>query len=295
MVVTVDTPNPAPDTSSMMPGTGVVVQPARANWDTGYFQEAVYSLALESLGYEVLDHKEMENADFYQAVAKGDVTFWPNGWFPAHEVLYKDLYEPGGSIAGTVAAFGALQGYLVDKAGADEFNITSLQDFKRDEVRQAYDIDGDDRADFLAPCEESWGCSSIIGMQLDTYDLRTYIDERKGKYTEGILSVVARLRSGEHVLFYTWTPNWTIDQLKLGTDVVWIEAAGQAHPLGFSKDQLTHSGVVGCVNDPCFMGFIGNDIKVFANSQFLAENPAAARLFEVMAIPLEIYQGRTTA
>jgi len=124
-VVPVDTPTPTPDTSSAMPGTGVVVQPARANWSTGYFQEAVYSLALESLGYEVLDHKELENAEFYQAVGQGDVTFWANAWFPAHQI-YSDLYEPGASWAGTVAAFGALQGYLVDKAGADEFNITSV-------------------------------------------------------------------------------------------------------------------------------------------------------------------------
>jgi len=34
------------------------------------------------------------------------------------------------------------------------------------------------------------------------------------------------------------------------------------------------------------MGFVGSDIKVVANNQFLAENPAAAKLFEVMAIPL---------
>ena len=27
------------------------------------------------------------------------------------------------------------------------------------------------------------------------------------------------------MLFYTWTPNWTVNQLKPGTDVVWIEAA----------------------------------------------------------------------
>ena len=41
------------------PGEGTVVQPARATWDTGYFQEALYSKALEELGYEVLNHNEM--------------------------------------------------------------------------------------------------------------------------------------------------------------------------------------------------------------------------------------------
>ena len=200
-----DTPTPTPDTSSAMPGTGVVVQPARATWTTGYFQEAVYSLALESLGYEVLDHTELENPDFYQAVGQGDVTFWANGWFPAHQI-YSDLYEPGASIAGTVAAFGALQGYIVDKAGADEFNITSVADFKRDEVRQAYDADGDGKAEFLS-CVKGWGCSVIIGIQLDTFGMREHIEEQTPIYSEGIRDIVARFRSGEHVFFYTWTPH----------------------------------------------------------------------------------------
>ena len=34
------------------------------------------------------------------------------------------------------------------------------------------------------------------------------------------------------------------------------------------------------------MGFQGADIKVVANNQFLKDNPAAAKLFEVMTIPL---------
>jgi glycine betaine/proline transport system substrate-binding protein len=34
------------------------------------------------------------------------------------------------------------------------------------------------------------------------------------------------------------------------------------------------------------MGFPGNDIDVVANIEFLDNNPAAAKLFEVMSIPL---------
>ena len=74
----------AQPTPAKLPGTGVVVRPARANWDTGYFSEALYSRALEALGYQVLDHKELANADFYQAVAQGDVDFWANGRWSSH-------------------------------------------------------------------------------------------------------------------------------------------------------------------------------------------------------------------
>ena len=271
-------------TPATLPGTGVVVQPARANWDTGYFSEALYSKALEALGYEVLDHKELANSDFYQAVAQEDVHFWANGWFPIHNI-YLDLYKKEASIAGTVAAFGALQGFLVDKAGADEFNISSLADFGRDEVRLAYDSDGNGKADLIG-CQSDWGCAAIVGYQLDNGGLREFIDEHTGPYSEGIRDQIARFRKAEHVLYYTWTPNWTVNQLKPGIDVVWIEAAVATDPDGHSKEELTVSGVEGCVKDPCIMGFQGADINVVPNNDFLQANPAAARLFKVMTIPL---------
>jgi glycine betaine/proline transport system substrate-binding protein len=275
------TAHPTPD---LLPGSGVVVQPARANWDTGYFSEALYSRALEALGYQVLDHKELTNADFYQAVAQGDVDFWANGWFPGHHD-FLELYPGKVSIAGTVAAYGALQGYLVDKAGAEEFKISSLADFGRPEVRLAYDTDGNGKADLLG-CQSDWKCSEEVAHQLDKGDLRDYIDEHTGPYSDGIQDKIARFRKGEHILFYTWTPNWTVSQLKPGVDVVWIEAAVATGPWGQSKEELTMGGVEGCVKDPCLMGFVGADIKVVSNTDFLENNPTAAKLFEVMTVPL---------
>ena len=88
------------------------------------------------------------------------------------------------------------------------------------------------------------------------------------------------------MLFYTWTPNWTVNQLEPGTDVVWIEAAVADHPDGYVEAELSIPGVEGCVNDPCLMGFRGADINVVADNDFLQNNPAAAKLFEVMTIPL---------
>jgi glycine betaine/proline transport system substrate-binding protein len=283
-----ETPEPAAaePAAQAMPGEGVEVQPARATWNTGYFNEAVYSLALEELGYDVQDHQELDNPLFYQAVAQGDVDYWANGWFPLHN-QYRDVFAQGASIAGTVVEQGALEGYLVDKAGAEEFNITSLEDFKRPEVKQAFDADGNGKADLVA-CPEGWGCNAVVGFHLDTFGLRDHVDEITAGYSASMADAVARFRNNQHILFYTWTPNWTVNQLMAGEDVVWIEVPAPEYPEeDVSDDALSISGVEGCVDDPCLMGFPANDIQVVANNEFLENNPAAAKLFEVMSIPVE--------
>jgi glycine betaine/proline transport system substrate-binding protein len=34
---------------------------------------------------------------------------------------------------------------------------------------------------------------------------------------------IERYHRGEPVLFYTWTPNWTVGKLVPGKDVVWLQ------------------------------------------------------------------------
>lgn len=269
-----------------MPGEGTSVQPARATWNTGYFQEAVYSAALEDLGYDVAEAQELDNPLFYQAVADGDVDFWANGWFPLHN-QYEDVFSQGAEIAGTVAAAGALEGYLIDRAGAEEFGITTLADFERPEVKEAYDADGDGLADMYA-CPEGWGCNTVVGHHLDDLGLRDHINEITAGYSASMADAISRFENGEHILFYTWTPNWTVNALAPGEDVVWIGLPEPSYPEELDEGALMISGVEGAVNDedPLLMGFPANDINVVANSEFLSNNPAAAAMFESIQIPL---------
>ena len=98
-----------------MPGEGVEVQPARATWNTGYFQEALVRAGLKELGYDVEEPKELQNPLFYQSVFLGDVDYWTNGWFPNHVSQMPKGWEDRVEIVGYVAKAGGLQGYLVSK------------------------------------------------------------------------------------------------------------------------------------------------------------------------------------
>jgi glycine betaine/proline transport system substrate-binding protein len=271
---------------TMLPGEGQQLNVAMPTWDTAYFQSWVVFNLVEELGYEVGSPDILDNPLFYTSLAEGDLHFWADGWIPLHNSFLEPVADRV-EIAGTIVQAGALQGYLIDKATADEYGITSLEDFRDPEIAALFDTDGNGRAN-LTGCDPGWGCELVIEHHLDAYDLRDYIEHDQGLYSVLMADTVSRYQAGEPIFFYTWTPNWTIVELVPGEDVVWIQVPFPSLPADQVEfeDATTLEGVMGCVADPCAMGFPGNDMAIVANSAWLSENPAVARLFELVEIPL---------
>ncbi|MCB2192139.1 MAG: glycine betaine/L-proline ABC transporter substrate-binding protein ProX [Deltaproteobacteria bacterium] len=269
------------------PGKGVTLKPARATWNTGFFQEALVRRGLTELGYDVKKPKDLTNPIFYKSVALGDVDYWTNGWFPMHNPQMPKDWQKTIAKVGYVVKAGGLQGYLVSKKAAEKFNIKSLDDFKRPEVIKAFDADGDGKADLTA-CPPGWGCEKIIRWHLDTYKLRKYIKPIKASYSAGMAAAMGRYKNGKPIFFYTWTPNWTVYMLKPGEDVVWINVPKivPSKAQEVAVDRMTAKGVKGAVSDPIKLGFVVSDIRVVANKKFLNDNPAAKKFLEVFTLPL---------
>ena len=263
-----------------------VVRLARPTWDTGWFQAEVYRLLLERLGYRVEGPVTMTNPEFYAAVAAGDVDLWASGWFPLHDSLIdgSDSVE----VVGTAVDDGALQGYFVDAATAAAHGITSLADLADPAVAGLFDHDGDGRAD-LVGCEVGWSCAATIDHHLDAYGLSDTVEHVQGDYSPLISETLDRYRAGEPVLYYTWTPNWTVGVMVPGRDAVWLEVPFPSLPAdqAAALDRTAISGIAGCASDPCQTGWPPNDIRVVANADFLDANPSVRRLLEQVALPLE--------
>ena len=269
------------------PGQGVKVKPARATWNTGYFQEAIVRAGLKELGYNVAAPKELQNPLFYQSVVLGDVDYWTNGWFPMHNSQIPKSGADRLEKIGYVVKAGGLQGYLVSKRDVEKYNIKSLDDFKRPEVMKAFDANGDGKADLTA-CPPGWGCEKVITHHFKVYNLDDYINPIKAGYSASMADALARYKSGEPVFFYTWAPNWTIFKLKPGKDVMWIDVP-EIIPTEAQKSAVAHmtvSGVKGAVTDPLKAGFVASDIRIVANKKFLSKNPAAKKFFELFSLPL---------
>ena len=261
------------------------VRMARATWDTGWFQAEVYRILLQRLGYRVEDPVTMDNPDFYRAAASGDVDMWANGWFPSHDLFIEpNVVEP----VGKQVDDGALQGYFVDRVTAEAHGITNLGDLADPRIAALFDVDGDGRAD-LVGCEAGWACAKIIDHHLGAYGLSATVEQVQGDYSPRIAETITRYHAGAPVLYYTWTPNWTVGELVPGRDVVWLETPFPSLPPGQVSflDQTTIPGIPGCANDPCQVGWPPNDIRAVANSGFLEANPSVRRLLEQVVIPLD--------
>jgi glycine betaine/proline transport system substrate-binding protein len=278
---------PSAHALNMKPGKGVTVQPARATWNTGFFQEALVRRGLEELGYDVKRPRDLQNPLFYKSVYLGDVDYWANGWFPNHNSQMPKNFYKKADLYGYVVKAGGLQGYLVSKREADKYGITSLDDFKRPEVKKAFDENGDGKADLTA-CPPGWGCEKIIAHHMKVYDLKDHINPVKASYEAGMAAALGRYKSGEPVFFYTWAPNWTIFKFKPGKDVVWINVPEIKPTEGQmpGKDRMTVSGITGAVSDPIKLGFVVSDIRIVANKKFVNENPAIKKFFEVFKLSL---------
>ncbi len=173
-----------------------------------------------------------------------------------------------------------------------------MADLEDPEVAAIFDQDGDGVAD-LTGCNDGWGCNATIDLHVngcegddcpeaaeggfDGLAWGENVNQVVGQYSALMADVVARVERGEPVLFYTWTPNWTVDVLKPGEDVVWLESP----EVPWEEGQTAAEGLEGCVTDECQMGWVPNDIRIVAHNEFLDANPAAAELFAQVEIPLE--------
>ncbi len=265
------------------------VKIARPTWDTGWFQAEVLKLLLEELEYTVEDPVTLNTPDFYGAAARGEIDLWANGWFPSGNI-YLEHPEVDGKVepVGFVVDDKALQGYMMDKSSADRFSVRNLGDLKDPTIARTFDHDGNGKADLIG-CNQDWTCAEIIQHQLEVFGLTETVEQIQGDYSPLMDNAIDRYKRGKPILFYNWTPNWTLGELTPEEDVVWLETPFSSLPgeRANLENQTTLADVAGCVNKPCNLGFPPNDIRAVANTAFLDANPAARKLLALLTIPLE--------
>ncbi|WFQ81454.1 glycine betaine/L-proline ABC transporter substrate-binding protein ProX [Xenorhabdus sp. SF857] len=260
-----------------LPGKGISVQPLQSTISEETFQTLIVCSALEKLGYDVKPIKEVDYNVAYTSIAAGDATFMAVSWVPLHDVPYKAaggdniFYRKGNYVVN------AAQGYLIDKKTAEKYHITNIAQLKDPKLAKLFDTNGDGKAD-LTGCKPGWGCESAINHHLTAYGLENTVKQNQGNYAVMMADTIARYRAGKPILYYTWTPYWVSDVLKPGKDVIWLQvpfsATGEGEPL---NTQLPNGRNY---------GFPPSSMRIVANKAWAEKNPAAAKLFAVMTLPI---------
>ncbi|ELI1838151.1 glycine betaine/L-proline ABC transporter substrate-binding protein ProX [Vibrio fluvialis] len=259
-----------------LPGDGITVQPVQSTVAEETFQTLIVNKAMEALGYTVLPTKEVDYNVGYTSISEGDATYLAVNWAPLHKGKYiaaggdDKFYRKGDYISG------AAQGYLIDKKTADKYHITNIEQLKDPKIAKLFDANDDGKAD-LTGCNPGWGCESVIEHQMDAFGLRDTVTHNQGNYAAIIADTISRYKKGDSILYYTWTPYWVSGVLVPGKDVVWLEVPFSALP-GDRKDVDT------TLPNGKNYGFQMNSMKIVANKQFAEQNPAAAKLFEIMKL-----------
>ncbi|MBG6076528.1 glycine betaine/L-proline ABC transporter substrate-binding protein ProX [Polaromonas sp. CG_9.11] len=261
-----------------LPGKGVKVQPLQSALTEETFQTLLVSRALQKLGYDVSPIKEVEYPTAHIAVANGDATFMANHWNPHHAEFYKNAGADAKMSRKGVYSAGAVQGYMIDKKTADQYKITSIGQLADPKLAKLFDITGDGKANLVGP-SAGWGGEAVVEHQLTTFKLQGTVTYTQGNYPALIADTVARFKAGKPVLYYAWTPYWLSNVLRPGQESVWLEVPFSAMPgvqAGMDTKQANGKNY----------GFPLNNEYIVANKVFVEKNPAAAKLFEVMVLPI---------
>ena len=281
---------------SMTPGEGVRVIQARANWSQGYMQGAIYRALLQELGYNVSDPADLELApsNAFLAMAEGEFDFWVNTWRPNHDTFTSGELSDGSLVSDHVADVGgemlggALQGFLTNKSLVDAHDVKTLDDIvSNSEVFAIYDAADSTPNDGvlqLLGCPEGWGCRVAIQETLEKNGWDNVEQIEVGGYTGVIGEAVARHADDKPYIVYTWTPTAYPGELGLGVDSIWLALSEDA--VIDSQRGASPLGPESCSDTPCNLTFKPADIVVTANGDFLAANPAAAKLFEQVKVSL---------
>jgi len=274
-----------------MPGRGKTLQPGYEGVLEGLFPAYVVFRGLEQLGYEVKKEVLVRPAVKYVALANGDVDFFADGWLPTQESFFRGAggeqkLAPHGPLVASASA-----GYFIDKKTADKYNIRSVDQLKDPKIAKLFDSDGSSKA-ALYGCPQGWGCEKRIEYQLDAYGLRpTVRHAQAGEIALLQAEIIRRYKEGSPVLFFSYTPQWLSQVLVPDRDVVYLTVAETKLPPGTEGNTLLPDGRN--------VGHVVNNIFVMTRKDFTQQHPAAAKLFDLVKIPVSdvneqnyrIYQG----
>ena len=270
-----------------LPGDGKTIRYAQdSSLGGNYVVAQIVSDAFKQLGYKV-KLVTLDNTLFFPAVAQKDMDIGTDITLPQREPGFRAVAKYAEQVGEGSIIGGGINGYLIDKKTALANNITTLDQFKDPKVAALFGEGGAGKAQ-LTSCDPAWSCGKVIDYQMKAFGLTDTVRQVRGKYEALMADVVTKVKSGQPVFFYAWSPSWVTNALVPGKDVVWLPTPKDALPADIPNDgSALVKDVPGCAADanPCRMAMGSWNYNTIANKEFLAQNPAVKQLMQQVRFP----------
>lgn len=278
---TTESNNPQANVNNTNQPSNVKIRSAHSSWIEELFQTMVVNIGLERLGYQIEAPIEIQYPALYLSIANGDLDYSVVYYQPGH----KGFFEKAGGTeklegVGSLVTNG-FQGYQIDKKTSEQYNITNIQQLKDPKLAKLFDVDGNGKANLIG-CNPGWACELIMDHQIEAFGLQDTVEQTSGEYTALLADSLARYQQGKSILFYAYNPHWIGATLKVGKDVVFLEA-----PFASFPESMTDIKEEDAIIDGKNYGLPKGDQRMVANKEFLAVNPVAKRWLELVEIPVE--------
>lgn len=268
-----------------LPGAGKEAKPARPNWDSFWFGQAILDKAIARLGYDVDAPKTLGTPAIFTSMSHGELHYMADTILPNHAGLYEKTEGTVRRI-GPLMSPGTIQGYAVDKKTAEAHNIRYMEDLLDPKIAALFDQDGDGKADMIGPNPDWTGSSAVVEHHMTELGLKDAINVVQGNYTTLSADAVGRYKGGDSIFIYTWFPNPVTMELLPGEALVWLEMKTPTLPADQMAQYKALSDAPGCAN-PCDIGWLPTTYYIGTSEEWAQENPAAVAFFERIKMKLE--------
>ncbi len=302
------------EADEMQPGIGTALKIGRANWGSSYFLAEIHAALLRELGYEVSSPTDFEltpEAGFV-AIAEREIDAWPSGWYPLHDNWLKSeltdgsLVEDKVQIIGEQILAGGVQGYVIDRAFGERFNILTLDDLNNNPeaiaVIDAVDPSPGDGVVDIYGCPDNWTCDNVIDQQIAMSGWENIRQFKGGSSFDFLVAAVLGHQVDEEpFVIHLYGPSVYITRLRPGDNVYWVgvndiidDSNPSGQPSGEALDQRPGTQPIPASECPaaetredglCPNGFAIVDILVTVNNDFANENPVATALMAAVKVP----------
>ncbi|MFJ4143229.1 glycine betaine/L-proline ABC transporter substrate-binding protein ProX [Pseudomonas sp. NPDC089734] len=260
------------------PGKGTSVTPIFPTIAEERFRGEVAMAGLKELGYDVKQPKETDYPAMMLALSYGDADFTVHEWEKLHAAFYAKAGGDDTLVKVGNIMPGVLQGYMIDKKTAEQYNITSITDLKKPEIAKLFDSNGDGKAD-MTGCNPGWGCEVMVEHHMKAYGLEKTVTDNRGSYFALMADTISRYQEGKPILYFTWVPQWISTVLVEGRDVVWLSVPYTDLPGGKNDVDTDYKGKN--------LGFPIDTIRAVLSKEFAEKNPAAVKFLSEMQITTE--------